>query len=169
MSLGWDTPQSAVLVGTRIWSGVFWLGWESVEVRLDQHLWVSGGGDVPQALTLPGEARFIAWGTPFLGESDWARIIFGNARHVWATALCPDPPKKSIVLYSSGYWDGKQIPTRAGAQSLNVTGRKHTLVNRVGRYTGVSWFRLAVGRGRHSFRTRQDRHPRVSGGDHCSL
>ena len=29
--LGWDTPRSAVLVGTRIWSDVSWFRWQSVK------------------------------------------------------------------------------------------------------------------------------------------
>ena len=80
-------------------------------------------GVVPQALNLLGGVRFIAWRLrrPFLGNADGARGIFENAGGVWATALRPDPPKKNLVPYSSGWWDGRQLPITS--KLPDITGR----------------------------------------------
>ena len=53
-------------------------------------------GPSPWTLTFLREARFIVWRlrSPFLGNVDGARGIFGAAERVWATALRTDPPKK---------------------------------------------------------------------------
>ena len=50
----------------------------------------------PEALTLLGEARFIAWRLrcPFLGECRRIRDIFVLGMRVWVTDLRLDPPKK---------------------------------------------------------------------------
>ena len=40
--LGWDILRSAALVGTRIWFGVSWFQWQSVELRLDRHSRATG-------------------------------------------------------------------------------------------------------------------------------
>ena len=55
-------------------------------------------GAVPQALTQIRRARFIVWRLrrPFLGECQRVSRHFGNARHVCATALRPESPKKAL-------------------------------------------------------------------------
>ena len=49
---------------------------------------------VPQALTLLGVVRFIAWRLrhPFLRGCRWSPRHFGAVVRVWATAQRPDPP-----------------------------------------------------------------------------
>ena len=49
---------------------------------------------IPQALTLLGGVRFIAWSLRRTekGNVGGARGVFGNDGRVWAAALRPDPP-----------------------------------------------------------------------------
>ena len=51
---------------------------------------------VPQALTLLGGDGFISWHLRrlFSGMPTGPETFFGAAGRVWATALCPDPPKR---------------------------------------------------------------------------
>ena len=50
--------------------------------------WVAEGSP-PQALTLFGGFRLIAWGAPLEGHADEAQGIFGTDRHVWANSPAP--------------------------------------------------------------------------------
>ena len=67
-------------IGLRIWSGLSWFQWQSVEVSLDRHPRASAA--VPQALTLLGGARFITWrlSYPFLEECRWGPMHFWECR-----------------------------------------------------------------------------------------
>ena len=98
--------------GARIWSGVSLFQWQSVKVPHDRHRRDSGG--LPLALNLLGGARSIAWRLrrPFLKECWRGPSHFGFAWRVWATALRPDPPKKSLLPHSSGWCNVRQILIR---------------------------------------------------------
>ena len=65
------------------------------------YLWPKGA--VPQALTLLGGVRFIAWRLrhPYNGNADGN---FGSACRVWATALRPDSPKKRPCALFVRWW-----------------------------------------------------------------
>ena len=71
--------------------------------------------------TIYTESTWHSGRKPSSRNADGARAIFGNARRVWATTLHPDAPKKGLVPYSSGWWDGREIPKsskQSGAYSL---------------------------------------------------
>ena len=94
--------------GGAIFSGV-WVtsGWPCRAERFSQ-VWLCIGDTsglrllYPQALTLLGGVRFIAWllRCPQKGNADGDRGIFGTAGHVWASTLRLDSPKNGLVPYS---------------------------------------------------------------------
>ena len=73
LALDWVPPRSAVFVGTRIWSGVSWLCWQSVKavwdkfrlagihVRCVKTSILEPQEAIQQTLTLLRGARLIAW------------------------------------------------------------------------------------------------------------
>ena len=67
-------------------------GWVGCASSLDKTL--ASGGHPPQALTLLGGVRFIAWCLKRTekGNADGTRCIFGTAGRAWAPVQPPDPP-----------------------------------------------------------------------------
>ena len=82
---------------------------------------------IPQALTLLGGVRFIAWRLwcPEKRNADGARGIFGTAGCLWAQARWPDAPKNGLVPYSyaRGAYDKYSILFTAKLSRLNPTSR----------------------------------------------
>ena len=84
--------------------------WPSRAERFSR-MWLCTGdtsglrGPPPQALTLLGGVRFIAWRLrrPEKGNADGPRGISGTVGRVWASALRPDPPKNGLVPHSYAY------------------------------------------------------------------
>ena len=122
--MGWDTPRSPVLDGTRIWSGVSWLRKQFVEVRFDWHHRTSGCR--PQALTLLGGAKFIAWRLRRLFLRECQR----NPMHFWRYQAClgydlrPDTSKK--VWYHSRPVGGTNDKYRLSSSSQTWQFRSDT-------------------------------------------
>ena len=90
----WDTLWAALLVSTRIWSDVSWLHWQSVKVNLDWHPRASWGRPPGSNPTWSSLVYRLAPDAPFWGNADGARIMFGSAGRVWASALRLDLPKR---------------------------------------------------------------------------
>ena len=88
----WVSLRPAVFTAARILPSV------------SRHLEISFGLWEPSSRLLPPSGGVLpdTWGAPNKGNADEAVGIFGNARRVWAPALRPDPPKKSLVPHSSG-------------------------------------------------------------------
>ena len=98
------TLRSAVFGRTRIWSGVFWLRWLSVEVRLNQHPRASEGPS-PQVLTLLAPEMSFFRGMRTRSE---AFLEPPGASGLWCCVRTH--VKKGLVPYTFVWWCVRQIP-----------------------------------------------------------
>ena len=88
------TPFIVTHLNLPYWSGVSWLRWQSVEVRLNRNPGATGGRLRGSNLL---EGLVISPGAPLLGNANGAQGIF--------EALRPDPPKKALVPRDTVYLD----------------------------------------------------------------
>ena len=78
-----------------------------------------------QALTLLRGARFIVWRLrrPYLGECRLGpKAFLEPIGHFWATALCPDPPKKALCHTRPVGWtcDKYRLPTSSRTRQFQT-------------------------------------------------